>query len=70
MSEFGEKVDRILELLNKEKTLTVEELKKTISFEDTSLLYFLQNGELIELKNGNARITDFGAMIISAELTL
>jgi predicted transcriptional regulator len=67
MSEFGEKVDRILELLNKEKTMTVEELKKTISLEDTSLLYFLQNGELIELKNGNARITDFGAGIISAD---
>lgn len=67
MSELGEKADRILELLSKEKTLTVEELKKKISLEDASLLYFMHHGELIELKKGKARITDFGAGIISAE---
>ncbi|MDP2844667.1 MAG: hypothetical protein Q8N79_01145 [Candidatus Methanoperedens sp.] len=67
MSELGEKADRILELLSKEKTLTVEELKKKIALEDASLLYFMHHGELIELKKGKARITDFGAGIISAE---
>ncbi|MCG2737657.1 MAG: hypothetical protein L6282_14830, partial [Candidatus Methanoperedenaceae archaeon] len=60
MSEIGEKADRILELLSKEKKLTVEELKKKISLEDTSLLCFMHLGELIELEKEEVRITGFG----------
>ena len=67
MSVFGEKVDRILELLSKEKTLTVEEITQKLSPEDTHILNFMQNGELVELKNGKFRLTDFGAGIISEE---
>jgi len=67
MSEFGEKVDRILELLSKEKTLTLEELKQKLSLENTQILNFMQTGELIEIINGKLRLTDFGAGIISAE---
>jgi len=67
MSEFGEKVDMVLELLSKEKTLKEEELMQQLSLKDTSLLNFMHQGELIELKNGKASLTDFGAGIISAE---
>ena len=67
MSEFGEKVDMILELLSKEKSLKIEELIQQLSLKDTSLLNFMHQGELIELKNGKASLTDFGAGIISAE---
>jgi len=67
MSEFGEKADKVLELLSKEKSLKVEELIQQLSLKDTSLLNFMQKGELIELKNGKLRLTDFGAGIISAE---
>ncbi len=67
MSELGEKADRILEILNKKKALTIEELKQMISLEDDLLLSFMKHGELIELKRGKARITDFGAGVIAAE---
>ena len=67
MSEFGEKADRVLELLSKEKTMAVEELKKEIALKDAELLYFMHQGELIEIINGIASLTDFGAGIISAE---
>ncbi len=67
MSELGEKADRILEILNKEKALTVEKLKEMISLEDDMLIKFMAQGELIELEKGKARITDFGARIITAE---
>jgi len=50
MSELGEKADKILELLSKQNTLTVEELKNKISLEDTSLLDFMHQAGLIELK--------------------
>lgn len=67
MSELGEKADRILEILNKEKALTVEQLKEMISLEDDMLIKFMEQGELIELEKGKARITDFGARIITVE---
>jgi len=67
MSEFGEKADMVLELLSKKKSLKIEELIQQLSLEDTSLLNFMHQGELIELKNGKASLTDFGAGIISAE---
>jgi len=67
MSEFGEKADIILELLSKEKTLTLEELKQKLSLKDIQILNFMQQGELIEIINGKLRLTDFGAGIISAE---
>ncbi|GFO96311.1 hypothetical protein ig2599ANME_0499 [groundwater metagenome] len=67
MSELGEKADRVLELLSKEKTLTMEELKQKLPHEDTQILNFMHKGELIELKNGKLRLTDFGADVISAE---
>lgn len=67
MSEMGETADRILELLSKEKKLTVEELQKKISLEDMSLLSFMHQGELIELEKEEVRITGFGYEIITAE---
>ncbi len=44
-----------------------KELKQKLSLEDTSVLNFMQHVELIELKNGEVRLTDFGAGVISAE---
>ncbi len=67
MSELGEKVDRILELLSKQNTVTIEELKEKISLEDISLLNFMHHGELIELKNEDVSITEFGYEIITVE---
>jgi predicted nucleotidyltransferase len=67
MSELGEKADKILELLSKQNTVTVEELKEKVSLEDTSLLGFMHHGELIELKNEGVSITEFGYEIITVE---
>lgn len=67
MSELGEKADRILELLRKQDTQTVEELKEKIPLEDTSLLVFMHQAGLIELKKEDVRITGFGYEIITAE---
>lgn len=67
MSELGKKADRILELLRKQDTQTIEELKEKIPLEDTSLLVFLHQAGLIELKKDDVRITCFGYEIISAE---
>ncbi len=67
MSMFGEKADTVLELLSKEKSMTVEDLRQKLLLEDNSLINFMRNGELIELKNGKIRLTDFGAEIISVK---
>ncbi len=67
MSELGEMADKVLEILNREKVLTIEELKQMISLEDDMLIELLEQGELIELNKGEARITDFGAGIITTE---
>jgi hypothetical protein len=67
MSEFGEKADNVLELLSKEKIMTVEELKQRLQLEDISLLNFMYNGELIELRNEQVRLTDFGSEVISVK---
>jgi hypothetical protein len=67
MSDLGEKADRILEILNKEKALSVEELKEMVSLEDDMLIRFMVEGELIEIKKGKASITDFGVGVITAE---
>ncbi len=67
MSDLGEKVDMILELLSKHNTVTVEELKEMISLEDTSLLGFMHQVELIELIKEDVRITRFGYELITAE---
>ena len=67
MSELGEKADNILELLRKQKTLTVEELKEKVSLKDTSLLVFMHQTGLIELKKEEVRITGFGYEIITVE---
>ena len=67
MSELGEKADRILVLLSKHNTVRVEELKEKISLVDTSILDFMHQGELIELKKKDVRITRFGYEIITVE---
>jgi Mn-dependent DtxR family transcriptional regulator len=67
MSEFGEKADMVLELLSKEKKMTVKELKQKLQLEDISFLNFMHNGEFIELKNGKVRLTNFGAEVISVK---
>ncbi len=67
MSEFGEKADSVLELLSKDKTMAVEVLKQRLLLEDNSLLNFMHKGELIELKNGKVRLTDFGSEVISVK---
>jgi len=67
MSELGEKADRILDLLRKQDKQTVEELKIKIPLEDTSLLVFMHQAGLIELRKEDVRITGFGYEIITAE---
>lgn len=67
MSNFGDKADTVLELLNEQKTMTVEELKQKLLIDDISIIDFMHKGELIELKNGKVRLTDFGAEVISVK---
>lgn len=67
MSELGEKADRILELLRNKDIQTLEELKEKIPLEDTSILVFMHQAGLIELKQDDVSITEFGYDIITAE---
>ncbi len=67
MSNFGDKADTVLELLSKQNTMTVEELKQKLLIDDISIIDFMHKGELIELKNGKVRLTDFGAEVISVK---
>jgi hypothetical protein len=65
MSKFGENADRILEKLNKGETLNVNELRKTSA--DIALLDFMKDCGLIELRNGEVRITEFGSELLTLE---
>lgn len=67
MSEFGEKADSVLELLSKQKAITVEELMQNLFIDDVSIINFMHKGELIEIKNGKVRLTDFGSEVISVK---
>ena len=63
MTKLGENADRILEKLNNGEKLSVNELAKMPA--DAALLDFMEECGLIELKNGEVRITDFGSNLLT-----
>jgi predicted ArsR family transcriptional regulator len=67
MSKLGDTADKILELLNERKNITVDELVKKVSLNNNEILNFLNQGGLIELAKEEIRITDFGSELITAE---
>ncbi len=67
MSKLGETTDKILELLCKKENLTLKELEKKVPQVNPKILNFMDQEGLIELKNGEVSITEFGCQIITVE---
>ncbi len=67
MSKLGETTDKILELLSKRENVTIKELEKKVPQLDSKILSFMDQEGLIELKNGEVSITEFGCQIITVE---
>ncbi len=67
MSKLGETTDKILELLCEKETISLKELMKKLPHLNPTILNFMDQGELIELKNGEVSITEFGSRIITVE---
>jgi len=67
MSKLGETTDKILELLCKKENVTLKELEKKIPKINPKILNFMDQEGLIELKNGEVSITEFGCQIITVE---
>ncbi len=64
---LGENTDKILELLYEKETIPLKELKKKIPQINPRILNFMDQEGLIELKNGEVSITEFGCRIITVE---
>lgn len=62
MSKLGETADRILEKLNRGEKISINEMPA-----DAALLDFMEECGLIELKNREVRITDFGSALLTVE---
>ncbi len=60
MSKFGETVDRILEMLHDGEKIDLKKIEERLSLPDPALIYFMDEFDLIELKEGTVRITDSG----------
>ncbi len=67
MSMLGETTDKILELLCEKENIPIKELMKKISQVNPEILNFMDQEGLIELKNGEVSITEFGCRIITVE---
>jgi predicted methyltransferase len=67
MSKLGETTDKILELLCKKENITLNELVKNVPQINPEILNFMDQEGLIELKNGEVSITEFGCRIITVE---
>lgn len=67
MSKLGETTDKILELLSKRENITIRELEKKIPQANPKILNFMDQEGLIELKNREVSITEFGCRIITVE---
>lgn len=67
MSKNGEIADRVLDLLSEYERMDVKQLKKKIPSADLKILHFMRDAGLIELKNDDATITDFGSELLKIE---
>lgn len=67
MSKLGETTDKILELLYKKENVPLNELEKKVPQVNPKILNFMDQEGLIELKNGEVSITEFGCRIITVE---
>jgi hypothetical protein len=65
MSRFGETADGILEQLKNGKKLRLNELQKKLSFNDMTILHFMNEYGLIEMEKDYLRITEFGSTLLS-----
>ncbi|SNQ62504.1 hypothetical protein [Candidatus Methanoperedens nitratireducens] len=67
MSKLGETTDKILELLSKRENITIKQLEKKVPQVNPEILNFMDQEGLIELKNQEVSITEFGCRIITVE---
>lgn len=65
MSNLGETADQILEQLKRKEKTDIGKLKKEVPTTDTSILDFMNEWGLIELENGEVKITNFGLELIA-----
>jgi len=65
MSKFGEKADRILEMLYNGEKLDLKKIEERLMLSDASLIYFLNEFGLIELNEGTVRITGSGLDLLA-----
>ncbi len=67
MTEFGETVERVLELLGKSGKASLCELEETVPSADALILDFMKYFGLIDMKNGEIEITGFGLSLQNLE---
>jgi len=67
MSKLGETAERILEHLSEKEKLSINELEKKVPLTDAEVLNFLNQEGLIELKEGEVRITEFGHNLLTVQ---
>ena len=67
MSKFGETVDSILELLQKEEKMSLKEFNKKMHLIDQSILDFMKENGLIEIEHEYIRIAGFGLELQTEE---
>ncbi|MCZ7393880.1 MAG: hypothetical protein ABOK23_09955 [Candidatus Methanoperedens sp.] len=67
MSKSGEIADKILAELREGKKISVNELGKKVPLTNKIILDLLKECGLIELKNGEVRITEFGSELLTLE---
>ncbi len=67
MSELGEIVDGVLELLKAREKISVSEIEKEVTLTDTKILDFMNEWEFIAVKGGDVRITNFGLELLTLE---
>jgi predicted methyltransferase len=67
MSMLGETTDKILELLCEKENIPLKELMKKVPQVNPEILNFMDQEGIIELKNEEVSITEFGCRIITVE---
>lgn len=65
MSKFGEMADQILEMLENGEKVDIEAFRTRMLLTDTSVLNFMSEFGMIELKEGSIRITKSGLELLN-----
>ncbi|NJD53774.1 MAG: hypothetical protein FIB07_13010 [Candidatus Methanoperedens sp.] len=64
MSNFGEKIDSILEMLKNGDTVDIKYIRDQLLLSDTAIFKFMDESGLIELNEDTVRITKSGLELL------